>query len=467
MLKHKKKALKEEIIPNFTGYPYSEVIREFAECDRIPESELKRLECHKKYYLEWNLNSFNDAELNDHLYRIYYPKRMDTQVLHRYIAYYVNLYPKQITQKASSYLDSKKLMLNEWLKSVKEGRRGDIFCVYLLSMATGSHTAVHMRNNKVWSTLKDMPTSHDELIQQCDKHLVYLGLLVFLQLKVRVTVDILGTITGQDPKTHKLLVASVTQLIKHEEQEDSEVHVLPKKHATPAAGSAAQLDHVEKEMRTSAEIIGTTSTSVIPTTGKEMGPSITGKPMVNMLPFEVWLVRLTPQEILKYTQKYPPSEKLHSEPGRSSPVKTRSMRFRLLSTQGKKRIISGRPTQRIVSMTSVSIHRHILHRRKLKLRLKCRIKRCTLAYVSFNTFKDLNAHHHIYHPSILFKCPSCGKSFATPSTWKNHKYGCTHQKLYKYKSCRKRFLFNSTLRQHNRSHTCQKLFKCFYGKCMN
>ena len=122
-------------------------------------------------------------------------------------------------------------MLDEWLKSVKEGRRGDILCVYLLSMATGSHTAVHMRNNKVWSTLKDMPTSHDELIQQCDKHLVYLGLGVFLQLKECLTVDILGTITGQDPETQKLLVASVTQSIKHEEHVDSEMHVLPKKHA--------------------------------------------------------------------------------------------------------------------------------------------------------------------------------------------------------------------------------------------
>ena len=224
MLKHKKKALKEETIPNFTGYPYSEVIRDFAEHDRITESELSRLECHKKYYLERS------------------PKRMDTQVLRRYIAYYVNLYPKQITQKASNYLDSKKLTLDEWLKSVKEGRRGDLLCVYLLSMATGSHTAVHMRNNKVWSTLKDMPTSHDELIHQCEKHLVYLGLGVFLQLKERVTVDILGTITGQDPKTQKLLVASVTQSIKHEEHVDSEMHVLPKKHATAAVGSAAQLD---------------------------------------------------------------------------------------------------------------------------------------------------------------------------------------------------------------------------------
>ena len=302
MLKYKKKALKEETIPNFTGYQYSEVIRDFAERGRIAESELCRLECHEKYYSERSLNSFNDAELNDHLYRIYYPKCMDTLVLRRYIAYFVNLYPKQITQKASNYLDSKRLTLDEWLKSVKEGRRGDILCIYLLSMATGSHTVVHMRNNKVWSTLQDMPTSHDELIQQCDKHLVYLGLGVFFQLKERKTVDILGTVTGQDPETQKLLVASVSQSIKHEEQVDSEMLVLPKKHATAAAGSAAQLDRVEKEMWTSAEIIGTTSTSVITTVGKETGSSISaGKPMVNTLPFEVQLVRLTQQEILKYT----------------------------------------------------------------------------------------------------------------------------------------------------------------------
>ena len=72
------------------------------------------------------------------------------------------------------------------------------------------------------------------------------------------------------------------------------MHVLPKKHATAAAGSAAQLDRVEKEMMTSAELIGTTSTSVtssMDTQMKEMGLSISaGKPMVNILPFEVWLV---------------------------------------------------------------------------------------------------------------------------------------------------------------------------------
>ena len=473
MLKHKKKAAKEETIPNFTGYSYSEVIEDFAECDRISESELKDLVCHEKYCLECNLNSFNDAELNDHLYRIYYPKRMDTQVLRRYLAYYVNLYPKQITPKVNNYLKSKKLTLDEWLKSVKDGQRGDILCVYLLNMATGSHTVVHMKHNKVWSTLKDMPASHDELIQQCDKHLVYLGLGIFIQLKERVPFNILGTITGQDPKTHKRLLASVTQSIKHEVQEDYEKQrFTTKQHATVAAGSEAQLERVEKEMQSTTGIIGTTNNPVTSTRMKVSGPSVRSvksvkKPMVNFLPFEVRLVRLSKKEILKYTQKHPPSDDLHSAPGWSSPVKTRSMRFKSVSTQNRKHIIRGRPTQRLVSVSTLTIRKHILRRQKPKLSLKCRIKGCSLAYVSFKTYKDLNAHHHIYHPNILFKCPSCKKGFTTPSTWKNHKYGCSQQKLYRCNSCNKQFLFSSTLRQHNRSHTCQKLFKCFHGKCQS
>ena len=81
MSKHKKKQLKEDTIPNFTGHPYLNVIQDFAKCDRLTESKLSRLECHERYCLECSLNSFNDTELNDHLYRIYYAKRMDSTLV--------------------------------------------------------------------------------------------------------------------------------------------------------------------------------------------------------------------------------------------------------------------------------------------------------------------------------------------------------------------------------------------------
>ena len=101
-------------------------------------------------------------------------------------------------------------------------------------MATGTHTAVHLSNNRAWSTLEVMPTLHDDLMRQCNKHLVYLGLGVFLQLKEHPTVNILGTVTGQDPGTHKLLVASVTQSIKQEKLKDRNTNVYPKRHVTEA-----------------------------------------------------------------------------------------------------------------------------------------------------------------------------------------------------------------------------------------
>ena len=464
MLKRKKRAAKEEIVPNFTGYLYSETIEDFAECDRISESELKDLACHAKYYLESNLNSFTDAELNDHLYRIYYPKRMDMQVLHRYLAYFVNLYPKQITQKVNTYLESKKLTLDEWLKSVKDGRRGDILCVFLLSMATASHTAVHLKHNKIWSTLNHKPSSHDELMRQCDKHLAYLGLGIFLELKERTPFNIIGTTTGEDPETHKHLLASVTQPIKLEEQSDYISRPPIKQCATAAVGSKSQLERVEKEMRTTTRIIGTTKIPAPSTRKKVAGSSdiCIKNPMVNHLPFEVRIVRLSEKEILKYTCPLP-SVNLRSVPGRFSPVKTRSMRFTSVPKHDRKHVIRGKPTQRLVS--SLTIWKHVLRKRKPQLRLKCRTKNCSMAYVSFKTHKDLNAHHHIYHPNILFKCHSCKKRFSTPSTWKNHKYGCSRQKLYNCDSCNKRFLFSSTLQQHIRCHISQKLFKCFYGKC--
>ena len=293
---------------------------------------------------------------------------------------------------------------------------------------------------------------------------------MFLQLKEHATVKVLGTVTGQDPETHKLLVASITQSIKQEKHEDGNTNVYPKKNVTATAGSAAQLDRVGKELMTTAVLTGTTNSSVTLKRDRQLNEAglsnSAGKPMVNTLPFEVRLVRLTQQEILKYTRKRSPSEIPQSGPERSSPIRTRSMRFRPLSTHSKKRTISDRLTQWLISKISTfTIRSHNLCRCKQKLNLKCRIKGCTLAYVSFNTFKDLNAHHHIYHPGILFKCPSCSKLFATPSTWRNHKYGCTRQKLFKCNSCKKRFLFNSTQRQHNRSHICQKLYKCFYGGC--
>ena len=101
-------------------------------------------------------------------------------------------------------------MLEDWLRCVSDGRCGDILCMYLLSLSTGVHMVVHLRNNKLWSTLKMIPATHSELLNICDQHLAYLGFGIFLRLERKpIQVRILGTNTGADHETQQLLLQSI------------------------------------------------------------------------------------------------------------------------------------------------------------------------------------------------------------------------------------------------------------------
>ena len=153
----------------------------------------------------------DDRELNDHLYQLFYGKKTkNITLMRRWISYYTKQYPKQIIAKVQPYLNSKKLTLEDWLRCVREGRRGGIMCVFLLSLSTGVHTVVHLKNNKLWSTLKTIPASHSEILKICDQHLAYLGFGIFLKLERKpIQTNILGTVTGIDNATQQLLLQSI------------------------------------------------------------------------------------------------------------------------------------------------------------------------------------------------------------------------------------------------------------------
>ena len=145
----------------------------------------------------------------------------------------------------NEYLQSKKLTFDDWMAAVKNHRRGDIVCVYLLSMVTGNHMAIHLKNNKIWCTLKVVPLLHHELVERCPIHLVYMGFGIFLQLKKRKipeSIRILGTISSDDPEVRTQLHF----LVKTEKPDDDQS--LLKGNITAAAGSESQLQRVELEL---------------------------------------------------------------------------------------------------------------------------------------------------------------------------------------------------------------------------
>ena len=192
---------------------------------------------------------------------------------------------------------------------------------------------VHLKNNKIWSTLHEKPQSHEEMVDRCEKHLVYLGFDIFLHLEKRsppilVTMPILGTVLSHDPATKQELLHSVGMKIKPESAFTGTIPKLARLPKTSAAaGSATQLERVETEMK------------VEPSTDKsEVMPLPRTHPMVEMYPFEVHIRRLTPKEIEKYTvrsDQLPTNHSCTARPSlvtiRPSPVTTRSMTKRKIS----------------------------------------------------------------------------------------------------------------------------------------
>ena len=315
-------------VPNYSNYEYSDSLEYFSEHDRLLENELSRLERYDEYQLEKPLNSFEDHALNDHLYRVYYSDKMETTLLMRqWISYFAHQHREQITIKVKDYLNSKKLSLDDWLRCVNEGRREDILCMYLLSIATGVHTMIHLKN-KLWCTLHEKPHSHEEMLNHCEKHLVYLGFGIFLQLEKRPphTLDmlpILGTVSSDDPVIQRKLLHQIGMTIKTESGFTGTTSVAktvkgPK--ASAAAGSMVQLERVESEMKAETSTTKPHFTSYKTPSHKN--------PMVETCPFEVRIRRLTTKEIEKYTVRKPTIHPCTIKPSentiRSSPVTTRS-----------------------------------------------------------------------------------------------------------------------------------------------
>ena len=215
---------------------------------------------------------------------------------------------------------------------------------------------------------------------------------------------------------------------------------------------------------------------------------------VKLLPFCVKLTRLSDAMICKFTasnkepykrstqkQYYPASQqlkqltipvrKIQLSPGQSVTLHTPQSTsaetvpsgvHKMIKDGKRKRVISGHPSKQ--HQYTFMLQHHILKKRKTKTYLKCRIKGCTSAYVTYHSVCELNTHHRTYHAGITYKCQWCKKMLNTPTAYRWHMYGHGAQ-TFTCEKCSRTFVYNSKLRQHMRTHLKQKLFQCCYGKC--
>ena len=389
--------------------------------------------------------------------------------------FFVRRYKNLLFKRARDYLESKKLTLDEWMHSVAMNRRGDILCVFILSMVTGQHACIHLKEGRMWSTLRSVPVDHDEHVNLCDLHLVYLGFGAFLRLIPRPALiteecdlPILGYVVAEDPKTQMELTR---RAIKEEKiGESTETHIV-----TAAAGSASQLSRVESELNMPQKM----SSSSNPTDKLE-GTS------QNLLalckPLSVKLTKLSNLEMEKYQGGASKPKSSDTSSMRACSVKMWKLNLSQcqsvhLNQYNQSNWDQGSVSQKPVCKSTTirrkhvikhvhifNVQSHVLKRRHLKAYLKCRVPGCCMAYVTFNSVRSISAHHLLHHPSVTYRCPKCTKVALTPNSLRLHMY-CHEDKQFQCEVCMKKFVYQSKLKQHKRMHTIMKKYECFHGGC--
>ena len=77
------------------------------------------------------------------------------------------------------------MTLNTWLDGILDGRKGDVLVLHGLCLLMEWHTWVHLNDGKVWTSLRNLPKSHEEVMDQCNLHLTYLGQGIYAILMER------------------------------------------------------------------------------------------------------------------------------------------------------------------------------------------------------------------------------------------------------------------------------------------
>ena len=152
------------------------------------KADLSELECRLDYAIKCDIQAMFGPEQNDELFRIYGEQvDKDSLFMRNWVRLYIITNKNHIQKMASTYFQSINSNLTTWMKELKNGNKGDVLALYVLSVITGVHCFIHLSQNKYWTSLKEVPNTHLEFMQRCNIHLAYFGQGTFIELKLRTT----------------------------------------------------------------------------------------------------------------------------------------------------------------------------------------------------------------------------------------------------------------------------------------
>ena len=167
-------------------WDFEDVVTPLDEELSLTKLELGELECRSNYGIR--LLSNTEENLNDLVYKIYGEEvNKSPSFMRHWIRLYTLTNKKQLEHVARNFLDITKTNLTAWIKGIRNGTKGNLLTLYILSLVTGTHCFIHLKQKKCWTTLKEKPLTHAELMQRCNIHLAYMGQNTYIQLTLRTT----------------------------------------------------------------------------------------------------------------------------------------------------------------------------------------------------------------------------------------------------------------------------------------
>ena len=89
------------------------------------------------------------------------------------------MHKKFFTTLGKKYFKSKGMALDMWMEGILAGCKGNMRVLHGLCLLIKRHAWVHLKGGKVWTSLKTLPKSHANVMDQCKFHLPYLGTGIF------------------------------------------------------------------------------------------------------------------------------------------------------------------------------------------------------------------------------------------------------------------------------------------------
>ena len=96
------------------------------------------------------------------------------------------IYRGYFEERGDFYLKTKDMSFDIWMEAIKDGRKEDILTLFALSILTDLHTYVHLQEGQYWTTLKMVPSTHEEILSACKIHLLYLGCGLYVEPKEEI-----------------------------------------------------------------------------------------------------------------------------------------------------------------------------------------------------------------------------------------------------------------------------------------